>query len=99
MATEINNVNATRFNTPKSSQATDSREQTRHANEAGKADHVQISQDAKTIERVSVSISESAAFDEKKVAEIAAAIREDRYPVDPDRIAEKFMELEGQLSR
>lgn len=98
MATEINNVNASRFNAPKSGLATESKGHAPHASGTEKQDDVKISQDAKTIERVSVSITESAAFDAKKVAEITEAIREGRYPVDPDRIAAKFMELEDQLS-
>ena len=99
MANDINNINAAKFNAAKPSVAQESRERTRaseHDNKTQK-DQVAISQDAKTVERVSVAISESPAFDSAKVEEITQAIREGRYPVNAERIAEKFLELEGQL--
>jgi negative regulator of flagellin synthesis FlgM len=99
MATEINNVNVAKYDTPKGGVAAESSSRRNAATESrSPEDRVEISQDAKSLERVSVSISESSSFDEKKVAEITQAIREGRYPLDSQRIAEKFMELESQLN-
>ncbi|NKB98053.1 MAG: flagellar biosynthesis anti-sigma factor FlgM [Pseudomonadales bacterium] len=99
MASEINNVNIAKYGTPKGGPTSESSSHNAVPDEVrSKDDRVEISKDAKTVERVSVSISESSAFDEKKVADITQAIREGRYPLDTQRIAEKFMELESQLN-
>ena len=99
MANEINNINSAKFSSAKPGIAQESRERTRAADNDKKVqqDDVDISQEAKAVERVSVAIGESPAFDSAKVERITQAIRDGNYPVDPVRIAEKFLELEGQL--
>ena len=40
----------------------------------------------------------TATFDGDKVAELKAAISEGRYPVDPHKVADKFVALEEMIS-
>ena len=95
MATEINNnVNLSRFG-PAKTGAQEARSERREARQ--EEDSVAISADARTIERVSVAIQQTPAFDTEKVERITQAIRDGQYPVNAQRIAEKFLELEGQL--
>ena len=99
MANEINNINSAKYGSAKPSITQETRDRAKSSENAKtvQQDQVDISQDAKSVERVSVSISESPSFDSAKVERITEAIREGRYPVNPERIAEKFLELEGQL--
>ena len=99
MANEINNINSAKFNAAKNNIAQESRDRARAADHEKKVqqDDVDISEEAKSVERVSVAIGESPAFDSAKVERITQAIREGNYPVNAERIAEKFLELEGQL--
>ena len=55
---------------------------------------VEISRDA---QRLSVTINDTPAFDSDRVEQITRAIRDGAYPVNPDRIAQKFIELEAKL--
>ncbi len=105
MAIEITNITASRLR-QQAQQAERAQEQqsddarNRRADAAGSgADKVEISPDAKAIERLEARVAESDSFDQRRVDEITRAISEGRYPIDQDRIAEKFLELEDQLSR
>ncbi len=60
-------------------------------------DRVEISQKADELDKLQNRIMSSDSFDEQRVNEIATAIAEGRYPVDHERIAQKFLELESTL--
>lgn len=58
-------------------------------------DRVELSQGAKAL--TALAEDTTPAVDAEKVEAIREAIAEGRYHVDPVRLAEKFIELEGEL--
>lgn len=63
------------------------------------ADKVQLSEDAQSLQRIQETLEREDSFDAKRVEDIKQAISEGRYPVDNDRLARRFLDLESQLSR
>lgn len=59
---------------------------------------VQLSADARSLARLAESES-VATFDKDRVESIRQAISEGRYHVDPDRLAEKIIDLEFELNQ
>ncbi len=102
MAIEITNITAGKLR-QQAQQAERAQEQTardaRNERAESGSDRVNISADAKAIERLEARVAESDSFDQRRVDEITRAISEGRYPIDQERIAQKFLELEDQLSR
>lgn len=98
MAIDLNGINPSKLNPQKGraereQNVTDARE--RRAD--GAQDDVQISREAQNVERLAAQVRDAESFDQQRVQEITQAIREGRYPVDSQRVAEKFLELESQL--
>lgn len=108
MAIDLNGINITKLKpnaersdqlaaeareSNRSQQAKDAR-QTRAEREA---DQVKLSQNANALDRLEDEIRAADTFDEQRVAAISQAISEGRYPVNSERIAQKFLELESQL--
>ena len=62
-------------------------------------DEVQLSDQARSLQNLADSVAEQPAFDAKRVAAIRDAIAEGRYHVDPERLAEKFIDLELDLNQ
>ena len=60
-------------------------------------DSVQISEDANSLRAMQARLERQESFDEARVAEIKQAIAEGRYPIDNQRLAEKFLQLESNL--
>lgn len=68
------------------------------ANEADQAS-VDASVQSERLKAVQESIDNTPEVDMEKVEAIKQSIAEGRFPIDPQRIAEKFAELEGLLNR
>ena len=62
-------------------------------------DEVQLSEQARSLQNLAESVAEQPAFDAQRVAAIRDAIAEGRYHVDPERLAEKFIDLEYELNQ
>jgi len=58
---------------------------------------VQLSEDALSLARLAEE-GEQTTFDSSRVDAIRQAIAEGQYHVDPERLAEKFLSLESELS-
>ncbi len=65
--------------------------------EAKAADSVTISDDAASLRAMHSRIDSQASFDEARVNEIKQAIDKGQYPIDNQRLAEKFLQLESKL--
>jgi negative regulator of flagellin synthesis FlgM len=70
---------------------------TPEAREHTSKDTVKISDDATNLREMQARLERQESFDEARVSEIRQAISEGRYPIDNERLAEKFLELESQL--
>ena len=60
-------------------------------------DRVELSDSAKSLQSLAHEIADLPAVDAARVDSIKRAITEGRYHVDPVRLAQKFLELEGDL--
>ena len=60
-------------------------------------DSVELSRAADKLTRLEASIRDADAVDEARVAAIKKEIAEGRYHIDPERLAQKIIELEDQL--
>ena len=98
MAIDIHSITSAKLNQQAERAGQASREQRAAEQKASRdVDHVELSHDAKSTEQLQERIRSSESFDAERVREITQAISEGRYPVNPDRIAQKFLELESQL--
>jgi negative regulator of flagellin synthesis FlgM len=61
------------------------------------ADAVTVSRDASKIISIEAKLRELPEIDQPRVDRIRAAIANGEYHVDPRRVAQKFLELDGQL--
>ena len=97
MAIDITHINAARPRQQASQ--SDQAEQSGRQNAATQStrDEVEISNAALSARELENAVHDAPSFDEQRVNEIAAAIRDGNYPVNPERIALKFLELEAQL--
>lgn len=98
MPIEISNISASQLNQHTRDTQQAERETAQRKDRAEQGDRVEISRDAKTVERLQTRIRETDSFDEQRVRDITAAIADGRYPLDPERIAAKFLELEDQIN-
>ncbi|MCK9608690.1 MAG: flagellar biosynthesis anti-sigma factor FlgM [Methylomonas sp.] len=95
----INNVNAANVATPTKSANKSSLEANKQPdNLATDADTINISTAEGIKKAVDVGASSAAVVDETRVAEIKAAIQSGTYKIDPDRVAEKMMQLETKIA-
>jgi len=62
-------------------------------------DRVELSREARRLKALEAKAQELPDFDQQKVDAIRSQIADGRYHVDPDKLAEKFIELERELSR
>ena len=62
-------------------------------------DEVQLSDQARSLQQLADAVAEQPAFDARRVDAIRDAIAEGRYHVDPERLAENFMDLEYTLNQ
>jgi negative regulator of flagellin synthesis FlgM len=65
---------------------------------AGNATAVNITGQAKQLAALEQALQSLPAVNEARVAEIRTAIQEGRYQVDPERIADKLLRMERELS-
>lgn len=72
---------------------------TDEARQREQSDEVRLSSRARQLRDIEHRVAEQDVFDRERVEEIRAAIAEGRYHVDPQRLAERFVELERQLDR
>jgi len=63
------------------------------------SDEVRLSDQARSLQQLADTVAEQPAFDAQRVAAIRDAIAEGRYHVDPDRLAQNFMDLEHELNQ
>ena len=96
MAIDLNGINITKLNPQAERTEQQARESTQSEQRAPR-DRVELSRDAHSLERLEKEIKASESFDQGKVEAISRAISEGNYPVNSQRIAEKFLELESQL--
>jgi len=66
---------------------------------AGDASDVQITGAASRLAAIEQSLLDSPAIDEKRVAEVRLAIEEGRYTVQPERVADGLLQMEGALAQ
>ena len=62
-------------------------------------DSVEISRDAHSLRQLQSRIQNLDSFDQERVNSIKQAIQNGEYPVDSNRLAEKFLDLESQLNQ
>ncbi len=60
-------------------------------------DKVELSADAQTLQKVERQLENTDSFDQAKVDAIKDALSKGEYPIDNERLASKFYELESQL--
>lgn len=94
----INNVNAAAVtnqtkSTGKSTPATSSA----NVNPAMDDDTVRITSTAQDIKKALDASASTPVVNENKVAELKAALQAGTYQVDPDRVADKMLQLETKL--
>lgn len=99
MAIDISGVNPNKLNQPANRAERNAENRARQAEKSAESrqEEVRISEDAQAIERLAREVRSAESFDEQRVKDITQAISEGRYPVDNQRVAEKFLELESQL--
>ncbi|GLP94998.1 flagellar biosynthesis anti-sigma factor FlgM [Paraferrimonas sedimenticola] len=61
------------------------------------SDKVEVSEQAKKLQDIQVSLNAQPEINSAKVAEIKQAIAEGRYHVDPEKLASNIAKLEQQL--
>ena len=98
MAIDFNNVNASKQVNQELAQRLNSetRAEKQPANGVPE-ERVELQLDAKRASQLKEKINATEAFDEQRVREITDAIANGNYPVNSERIAAKFLELEAQL--
>lgn len=95
----VNNVNATNVAAPTKSTNKSSLDASKQSDSlAADADTINISTAEGIKKAVDVGASTSSAVDGARVAEIKAAIQAGTYKIDPDRVAEKMMQLETKIA-
>ena len=100
MAIQFNNVGSNAVRDQARADATQGKDgQGVRDGDAPKAqrEDVQLSPHATKLKSLAAQVAQLPAVDAKRVEGIRRAIREGRYPVDPARVAAKFVEIEGQL--
>lgn len=60
-------------------------------------DKVSLTDTATKMQGLQQQVSDASAVDSEKVEAIRAAIAEGNYPVDSEKLAQKMIDLEGQL--
>lgn len=75
------------------------RRQTAEAERDQRQSEVRLSDQARQLRNIESQVAEQDAFDARRVEDIRAAIAEGRYHVNPERLAERFLELELQLNQ
>ena len=84
---------------PEGARRAEDGDQTREGAKRQRDDEVSLSTQARRLRHIENRVADQEAFDEKRVEEIRAAIAEGRYHIDPERLAERFVELESQLDQ
>lgn len=79
--------------------AAERRQQVSEAEHDQQQSELRLSAQARQLRAIESRVAEQDAFDAKRVEEIRAAIAEGRYHVNPERLAERFLELELQLNQ
>lgn len=101
MSVDINNLGPGGVRDRSQTEARDDRIAPKRGDEVNaraRPSDVELSEDAKSLARAADG-GASAEFDEARVEAIRAAIAEGRYPVDPARLAERFISLESELNQ
>jgi negative regulator of flagellin synthesis FlgM len=93
-----NSVSDRRVKGGQASPAEGSSSATSGQNKTG-ADEVQLSGQARALQQLADAVAEQPAFDAQRVVAIRDAIAEGRYHVDPERLAENFIDLEYALNQ
>ena len=99
MTINLNGINVTKLNpqAERAEQTSNEAKSSAQPSSEQQGDNVRLSENASSIERLQQEIRQVDTFDHKRVEAISLAISEGRYPVDPQRIAQQFLELESQL--
>ena len=98
MAIDINNVNASKQVSQDLAQRLNREARAEKQQSAESSDdRVELQLNSKRTSELREKINASEAFDAGRVREIADAIANGKYPVNSERIALKFLELEEQL--
>jgi negative regulator of flagellin synthesis FlgM len=66
---------------------------------SGNHGEVDITRAARQLADIEQALAAQSPIDEKRVAEVAAAIEQGRYTISPDRIADQLVQLERALDR
>lgn len=70
------------------------------ADESGaRADSVELSRDAHSLQRLQERLERQESFDQERVDAIKSAIERGDYPIDTDRLARNFLHLEQALNQ
>jgi len=99
MAIQLNNVGSNPVRDQARTDATQAKDgqPARDADAAKARSEVELSPHARKLKSLAAHIAQMPAVDAKRVESIRRAISEGRYPVDPARVAAKFLEIEGEL--
>lgn len=105
MAIEITGLPVTNFSTPQDSGKTDTTGNSAKSVPNGSnpaapvvTDDVTITRDAENLRMIEISISKQSEIDHERVSQLKLAIESGSYNIDSQRVAEKFVQLETQLS-
>lgn len=63
------------------------------------SDSVNLTDTAHTLKKAEDAIHSASVVDSEKVADIARAIADGNYRIDAERVAEKLLQFEGELSK
>lgn len=104
MAIEFNQSSTNPINRSDSKSSSNSlqrNEQSRsgRADSVARDDSVEISRDADAVDRLAQRLERQESFDQARVERIKQAIQQGEYPVDNERLASKFLELENQINQ
>ena len=101
MSIEINNINVSGGRSRDPAGAGSAADKGRQSADSTRADaqagEVKFSEDAQALQRVQANIEALDSFDAKRVDAIRSAISNGEYPIDNNKLAEKFLQLEALL--
>lgn len=90
------NPATTQKNAPQTDKPSDSATTSRQRSDSSE-DKVSLTDTATLMQGLQQQVSEAPVVDSEKVEAIRAAIAEGNYPVDSEKLAQKMIDLEGQL--
>jgi negative regulator of flagellin synthesis FlgM len=64
-----------------------------------RTDSVELSREAHSLKQLQERLERQESFDQERVDAIKSAIQEGRYPIDTERLARNFYDLESKLNQ